>query len=196
MKKKSDKRPSLKILAEYVRGEGKSMKFWSQFIDNDAEAKADAALLSRLSRLIDAVDFKRTLPASADLAGSIFRSFKDDRWAKDQSTAHLYFDSRAVPLPEGVRASLSSQYRLKYQTGGGQVELSVSPVYPGRFELTGRYEGEIESEPVAVRLKGRKTLNGHFDRYGFFSFPAVNPGVYSLSFQTSSGPVVISRLEL
>lgn len=196
MKKNSDQRPGLNVLARYARGDRASMKFWSKFIEEDAESRSDAALLGRLSRLIDAVDFRRTLPASTDLAASIFRGLKADGRTESRSTAHLYFDSRSVPLPEGVRSSLSSQYRLKYQTDTGQVELSVVPVYPGRFELTGRFEGEVPGETVEVRLKGRKTLRGQFDRYGFFSFPEVNPGVYSLSFQTSTGPVVISHLEL
>lgn len=182
MPSEKNKKPELTILAKYARGERKVMKNWSKFIENDPDCRQKAGLLGLLYGMIDRLDLQQSGMATASLAADIFDSHNLGKGPGKRNRARLYYDSRLVPLPEGVRPSLVSERRLKYQTGFGELELSIVPVYPGRFEITGRF-GNSKPIPLAEAvLQGRKTSRTGIDKYGFFSFAVVNPGTYTLRF--------------
>ncbi len=181
-KQDKEKQPALTILAKYARGERQEMKHWSAFIENDPESKKKAGLLGHLHNMIDRLDLPQTAPAAVSMAADIFDSHRHSKIGGEENRARLYYDSRLIPLPEGVRPSLVSERRLKYQTGFGELELSIIPVYPGRFEITGRFGNDEVIQPDMVVLRGRKTSRTEIDRFGFFSFAVVNPGTYSLQF--------------
>jgi hypothetical protein len=196
MTQNAKKQPSLRILAKYVKGETEIMKNWSKHIENDHDCMIKVAMLRRLDQMFKCLDLEKLAPASKKLAAEIFDSFYTGKKDPGVDVAHLYFDNRLVPLPEGMRPSMSSERRLKYKTGFGDIELAIVPVFPGRFELTGRFEADDKIAPESVILKGRKVLRAITDRFGFFSFAAVNPGKYNLHFSSDGQNVVINNLVL
>ena len=196
MKKDDIKRPDLSIIAQYVRGDNKLMAYWSRFIAQDPESRGKAELLQRLFRMFGAADMQRMSAASQSLAQHIFQSFMSTPVDGADNIARLYYDSRAIPMPEGVRPSLMSARRLKFKAGDGNIELSISPVYPGRFEITGRYKGPLSSENGLAIIKGRRAHRTCFDRFGFFYLAPVDPGQYRLSCRLANHEYLLPTLEL
>lgn len=196
MKQKPKKRPGLPLLARYVRGDLNNMDKWSRLIEQDPDSRATAGLLRILDRYLESCAVARIVPASRQLADRIYAAFRAGRGRKGQRVARLYFDSQSLPLPAGIRPSLLSERRLKYMVDSCSLELTVTPVFPGRFELTGRIEDAGSKPGRRVRLTGRRSYRGTIDRFGFFSFAAVNPGTYQLSFDTEGRETVIPSLVL
>lgn len=194
MVRKSKKQPGLAILARYARGKKDDLKYWSKFIENDPDSMAAVALLQRLDRFFESMEIARLARLSQRLRDEIFERFFVRRSSSGKAAAHLYYDSRAIPLPEGIRPSLLSERRMKFAAGKGRIELSIVPVFPGRFEITGRFENAGSSQPQTVRLKGRQMFNTRTDTYGFFSFAAVNPGTYQLHIGSHKQEVVVNDL--
>jgi|WetSurMetagenome_2_1015567.scaffolds.fasta_scaffold486866_2 hypothetical protein len=196
MKKTTTAQPDIAILVRYIRGDKKPMAYWSRFIERDEAAQEKVALLTRLARMFVASDVQRLSTASQTLARHIFQSYKSAAAGSGEEIAHLYYDSRVIPLPEGVRPSLMSTRRMKFKAGAGQIELSISPIYPGRFEITGRYQGPLSIQKGRAVLKGRRSHQGIFDNFGFFYLAPVDPGRYRLTCQLADQEYLIPVMEL
>jgi hypothetical protein len=181
---------------KYARGDKKTLKYWSGFIEHDEESRRTVALLRKLDRLFESREVSRVAPSVRALSEKIFERYMASWLEKAGRVAHLYFDSRAIPLPEGIRPSLMSERRVKYAVGKEAIEISVVPVFPGRFQITGRFDKADPHRRQIVRLKGRRTQMASVDEYGFFSFAAVNPGTYRLSVGTGEKKIVIPELTL
>lgn len=172
--------------------------------DNHKDGKKTAAsgdrimdALSRnLDRMFEYLETSGFAVESKALADAIFDNYQKSRSRRDDRNAHLYYDSRAIPLPAGVRPSLMSERRLKYSAGKMTLELSVTPVFPGRFELTGRFDGVARDHVVKTRLKGRRTLRAETDEFGFFTFSSIDPGIYSLHCKMGDDEIIVHDLEL
>lgn len=172
------------------------MKFWSNFIETDPWSRAAVSLLQKLDRLFRAREAARVAAGSKRLAEEIFSRFQDDRRQPDAATAHLFYDSQIIPVREGFRPSLISERRLRFAGEEGTIELSIVPVFPGRFEVTGRLEGEKTGHAADVHLKGRSSHRVKTDEFGFFAFGAVNPGTYNIRFKSDDKELVIRQLVL
>ena len=196
MRKKVRKRPGLPILAMYARGEREKLKHWSEIIDQDDECRETVTLLEKLHRMFEAYESTGMGHATGKLAERIFEHFLASRDRKGRSAGRLFYDSRVIPLPAGIRPSLMSERRLKYIVDAGVLELSVVPVFPGRFAMTGRLEGYGPDEKISARLAGRKTLRADTDEFGFFSFATIDPGMYKLRLGIGGKETVIHGLEL
>ena len=196
MKKKVNKRPGLPILAMYAKGEREKLKHWSAIIDQDDDCRETVSLLERLYRMFEACESAGMGQATGKLAERIFEHSLASRDRKGRSAGRLFYDSRVIPLPAGIRPSLMSERRLKYIVDAGVLELSVVPVFPGRFAMTGRLEGYGPDEKISARLIGRRTLRADTDEFGFFSFAAIDPGKYKLDLQIGGKETVIHGLEL
>ncbi len=168
--------------------------------DRKKMGATDKQMMSAMNRELDRMfEYLETAGVSADsrvLADAIFENFQKGRRRPDGRNAYLYYDSRAIPLPAGVRPSLMSERRLKYSAGDITLEVSITPVFPGRFEVTGRFEGVAGKSVIKSHLKGRRTLSGETDEFGFFTFSAVDPGTYSLYCKVGDEEVIVHDLEL
>jgi len=196
MKHMGNKRPGLPILLKYARGDKKALKYWSDFIEHDEESQRTVALLAELDRFFESREVSGAMRSVRMLSEKIFERYVAARAEPTGRVAHLYFDSRVIPLPEGIRPSLMSERRLKFAVGTEMLELSVVPVFPGRFQITGRFDGSDPHRRKRVRLTGRSAHTAGVDEYGFFSFAAVNPGAYRLSVGTGEEKIVIPELTL
>jgi hypothetical protein len=196
MKKKHAKRPGLPILVKYLKGETVDMPQWTRAIEGDPENRAAVTTLRMLQGMFHRLEWDKTIAASRQVAAGIFAGVRTRQRAKSRRHAVLYYDSRIVPLPDGIRPSLMSERRLRYHTDAGNIELSISPVFPGRFQITGRLDGDIAGRIDAVHLHGRKSYQTVTDEYGFFCFSTVNPGGYALHFKLEGNGIVIPNLTL
>lgn len=155
-----------------------------------------AALSRKLDRMFEYLKAADFSVASRALADAVFEDYHKRRRGGGDRNAHLYYDSRAIPLPSGVRPSLMSERRLKYLADGIILELSVTPVFPGRFEVTGRFDGVVRDVVIKTRLKGRRTFRAETDEFGFFTFSPVDPGTYSLYCSMGDDEIIVQDLEL
>jgi len=192
----SDKKPDLETLVRYARGDENIKRKWADYMNTHPETMKIAQALARMGDLIDVLDLHRLLPASKNIAGAIFDSFQAGIEQAGNMVANLYYDSREVPLPEGIRPSLNSERRLKYMAGSTDIELSIVPVFPGGFDITGRLEGGGAGFGDKINLRGRRTYGSQMDEYGFFTFSNINPGSYRLSLSAGKDWIVIDKLEL
>jgi len=196
MSENSQPRPGLQVLAQFARGKQSIMKYWANFIENDPESRDAVRLLKKLDRLFESREMSRITSGAGRLADEIFSHYQARRGKADKNVAHLFYDSHMIPVREGFRPSLVSERRLRFAGEAGTIELSIIPVFPGRFEVTGRLEGDKADPATEVRLKGRHTLMSDTDEFGFFTFGAVNPGTYQLHFRSDKKEFVIHDLVL
>ncbi len=162
----------------------------------DEKDRTMAKLRDSLDRMFGYLHTAGLVSQSKQLAEEIFEKYMEGRRRTGRRTAHLFYDSRAIPLAAGMRPSLMSERRLKYVAHGHTIEVSVVPLFPGRFEVTGRVGDGAAVRPAAISLKGRRHFHTDIDEFGFFSFSGVNPGAYSLEFDLEGERVVIDDLEL
>jgi hypothetical protein len=182
------------------KGPERTKKNSKKHSDRKKSTMTNNNLTIAMSRKLDRMfEYLETAGFSADskaLADAIFENFHKNRRRQDDRDAHLYYDSRAIPLPQGVRPSLMSERRLKYSAGDVTLELSVTPVFPGRFEVTGRFDGAARESTIISRLKGRRTVRAETDEFGFFTFSSVDPGTYSLHCKVGDKEIIVHDLEL
>ncbi|MEE9442181.1 MAG: hypothetical protein V3V99_05895 [candidate division Zixibacteria bacterium] len=189
------KKPDLKILAQYVKGNKDIMKYWSKFIENDPESRSKATVLKKLFNMFQSLNFNSNRQPAIDMANAIFDNYRKRNKKSKIARARLFFDSRYVPLPEGLRRSMISERRMRYVFDSGLIELAILPVFPGKFELTGKIDRESIIS-IRAQLRGRKIYNSRIDANGFFSFAVVNPGQYSLYLTWDKTKTMVDTLEL
>lgn len=189
------KKPDLNILAQYAKGNKEIMKYWTKFIESDPETLSKANVLKKLFNMFQCLNFDSHRQPAVDMANVIFDSYRKRKNKSKIPQARLFFDSNYVPHPEGLRPSMLSERRMKYATDSGYIELAILPVFPGKFELTGKIDRDSIISTTA-QLRGRKTYTSRTDANGFFSFAVVNPGKYHLYLTQNKTKTIVDTLEL
>jgi hypothetical protein len=109
----------------------------------------------------------------------------------------LTFDSRLLPLPEGVRPATVDTRRLRYQVGDNRLEMSLYPVSVKSYELIGQLGEQTSESGFSVELTGLgKALSVTADRYGVFRFPRVTCGKYRLRISEGGKLIAVVDLEI
>jgi len=196
MKEREEKGPGLPTLLRIARGDKAEMKRWMNWIEKNPGSRRKIELLRKLDRFFEAHNQKQEISGLKKLAGEVFERYLKDRHKSHENIVHLYYDSQVIPLREGFRPSLVSERRLKYTGETGTIELSVVPVFPGRFEVTGRLEHTGARQTSEVHLEGREKHRTQVDEFGFFTFGAVNPGKYQLIFVSEGSKAVARNIDL
>ncbi len=103
------------------------------------------------------------------------------------------FDSRLLPLPEGVRPASVGMCRMKYSLGPYRVELSCRPQSASTYEVMGQIDGWQQDLPPTLTLRGGTAkYTTTASQFAIYRFDRVPAKPYSL--QISDGSTIVGEL--
>ncbi len=112
--------------------------------------------------------------AARKLAQKLYADFSRRRDNPGARTGVTVFDSRLMPLPEGVRPATVDTRRLKYRFEGMDIELSLYPLSPDSYELIGQIMQLPAAKSLRVKLQaGRQSFEVVPDQFYLFRFPRI-----------------------
>ncbi len=150
-------------------------------LKTDRETAELYELVRRLQQTGKKTDWQLTQDTAVKLSRRLFDDFQK---RKKSGTARgiTVFDSRILPLPEGVRPATVSTRRLKYAFADMNLDISLYPVTTDSYELIGRIAGLESYDDVTIMLRsGKTTLSAPLDRHGLFRFERIPTRTYTLT---------------
>ncbi len=185
----STKRNEIEQLLAYVRGQLSETEAEEirALLNRDPELADLKQLLERLEEEAAGLPAPELTPAVRALADRLMRGYSRNRQSHDREIGVVLFDSRDLPLPEGVRPAVVDGRRLRGRIGEREVMLSVYPVSAESFEVIGQIEYEPETVPPRVSLRGRRRRRATVDRHGVFRFASVSAGPVTFVFEGADG---------
>ena len=120
-----------------------------------------------------------------------------------RAVAELVFDSMALPVIEGVRATETSSRQLLYEVGAYSIDLHISHSDSQHADLTGQVlrEGEVSFESVAMRALtltrgSTQVLETATNAMGEFAVNQLDAAEYGLLVEVAEGTLVVDKLPL
>ncbi len=154
-------------------------------------------VLKGLERQADEADNGGLGQAARKLASNLIKEFLGNAKTDGPPRGVPVFDSRLLPIPDGVRPATVDTCRLSYRIDDLEVDLSLYPVSPERFEMIGQIVGWSENQPASVQLRtGRKRQSATCDSYGVFRFATVAVGKHGLAVRHKKKTLAVIQLDL
>lgn len=192
MCKKADK---YELLVCYLKGQldkEEKQKF-EKDLEHDSElAKTAEFLLEFLSESDEIAWEKIKNPAHR-----IFEHLLSDHKSSKGDSRHavVTFDSKYLPLPDGIRPAIADTRRIRYQIGDQALEVSLYPVSPGSFEMIGQLSGHTPGDILRFELrKGKTIIRVQGNTYQLFRFERLPAGKYIMII--SKKRKVIAKVDL
>lgn len=169
----------------------------------EAEIEADpklAEILAGLKGLLKVgVDLRKIdlSRAARGLSAKLFEDFLRGRRDPASRAGIRIFDSRNIPLPEGVRPATVDTRRLRWRLPEGELEIAVYPITDSSYELIGQLAGIQTDQAVTAEIRtAGGTLTAEADSFGLFRFERVPKESRELIVRTESGPIGSVTLDL
>lgn len=169
----------------------------------EAEIQADPKLAEILAGLrgllkvggdLREADLSR---AARSLSARLFEDFMRGRRDPESLAGVRVFDSRHIPLPEGVRPATVDTRRLRWRLPTGELEIAVYPITDSSFELIGQLAGVVADQPVTAEIRtATGVLRAETDRFGLFRFERVPRESRELTIRSGSGSIGSITLDL
>ncbi len=181
MKNQKDK---VEKLIQYVRGElsAKERQKLKSELETDSELVRLLSLVNALEESqadLNLVDDSR---AAQSIADQIFHDFRRTRSKRGNHRGVVVFDSKLLPLPEGIRPAKMDTRRLKYHVGELDLHLSLYPISPDSYEIIGQVAGGPDNIEYEIQLaRNAKKLTCRTDPFGLFRFERVPVDSYKLT---------------
>lgn len=185
-------------LIEYLRGglDEQERARIAQMLADDPVLRQMADFLAD-SRQADSGDWTKMRPATHSLLSHLLKDVKLSRGKEKGVRGVLTFDSRLLPLPEGVRHATVDTRRLRYQIGDQQLQISLYPVSTQSYELIGQISGSAMEGALKIKLAAGKTsMTAEANRFGIFRIPRVPIEKYTLRIMAGNRVIGVVELEL
>ncbi len=195
----NSERDRVDLLMRYLEGE------LSPDESNRIEAllKADPALRRLHDFLISRSGSERNPAqyelqnAARELSARMFRDWRRERSQTDPPRGLPVYDSKNLPIPEGVRPAVVDTRRLKYKTDDVELELSLYPVAMNAYELVGQINGPNVACPCRIKLESKaKTVTVDGDEFCLFHVPRLPITSYTLTVLADDRPVAVVDIDL
>jgi hypothetical protein len=191
------KREEFKQLLDYVRGQvsPEDKDRIERQIADDPDLKEIVRVLSELRHEIDTTEWRKMQQPSHALFNRLLKDVKASNSKTGKKQCITVYDSRLLPLPDGVRRATLDTSRIKYLIGKAQLEVSLYPTSPNSFEIIGQLSERESTKTLDIELRSGKTrLTVKANRFNLFRFPRVPAGVYKLLLK--EGNSVIGQVDL
>ncbi len=110
-------------------------------------------------------------------------------------TGITVFDSKDLPVPEGIRRPTVDTRGLRYKLGDLDVELAFYPTTVDSCELIGQISGlEDDCELTVILEGGSENLSTTTDQFHLFRFPRIPATEYRLVLQRDNA--VLGTIEI
>ena len=150
--------------------------------------------------LIDEVGdgyWKQVEPSVHALLSRQLQELKQARKNPRRQYGITTFDSKLLPVPEGVRPATVDSRRIKIQLRDGQLDLSLYPVSTGSFEIIGQILDWQSTQVMTMVLESRSAkLAAETNQFHLFQFPRVPCGKYTLKIKDGRSVVAAIDLEI
>lgn len=179
-----DTTETVDLLVRFARGELEG----ELLVEARATAKANPDLVE-LAAVADGLkeakrvrtNFKIEGQALNQLARRMFRDYRTSKDDPDSCVGVTVYDSKVLPLPEGVRPAAVDVRKLKYKMGAWEVELAFYPITVDSFELMGHITGLERGRSLDVIAQlGRRRFSTKVDEQYLFRFPRMPAADYTL----------------
>lgn len=155
------------------------------------------SLISELQDESDAIDWDNIQSPAHALFDRLLKDVKSSRKNEEVRRGITTFDSKFLPLPEGVRPATVDTRRIKYQVGDSQLDISLYPVSPGSYELIGQLSDLEAGETLEIELRrGHTRLSARSNEFQLFLFPRVPSGIYQLHIKSAGKVIAEVDIEL
>lgn len=184
-------------LIKYLRGElsSKDATELKRKIADNPTMQNLVAMINDKKRDCAEIDWEKMKSPVHNLLDLQLKQIKSRRKTGGGRRGITTYDSKLLPLPDGVRPAEVDTRRLKFQIDDAQLEISLYPISPNSYELIGLLSGQDENEKIVVVLKGKGAkLTESANQFGLFRFPRVPQGRYELKIK--KGRSVFAGLQL
>jgi hypothetical protein len=193
----SDKGKQFDKLIDYIKGQLNSKEHASMKaqIENDPILQKMISVIKGMKNEVDQIEWPKLEKSSHDLFDRLLNDVKKQKSKGNEKRGVNIFDSRLLPLPEGVRPADVDTRRLKFLIGDAQLELSIYPISPKSFELIGQISGLEQVRSLSVELiSGKSRITSEANQFNLFRVPRVPAGTYNLNFY--DGQNIIGKIDL
>ena len=166
-------------------------------LSTDRELAEMLEVLKKLNRQAEVSRLEGLESAARKLASQLVGQFLENEATDGPLRGVPVFDSRLLPIPEGVRPATVDTCRVSYKIEDVEVVLSMYPISPERFEVIGQIVGWDDNELPALQLRtGRGRQSASCDEHGVFRFPEVTVGKHALAVRSRKKIIGIIHLDL
>ncbi|MBN2225964.1 MAG: hypothetical protein JW763_01225 [candidate division Zixibacteria bacterium] len=135
--------------------------------------------------------------AARELSARMFRDWRRMGSQTDPPRGLAVYDSKNLPIPEGVRPAVVDTRRLKYKTDDMELELSLYPVALNAYELVGQVAGPEITRPCRIELKSEaRTMAAATDEFCLFYVPRLPVASYTLTVLADNRAVAVVDIDL
>lgn len=181
MSKKSDTIDLLMKLAQGTLSKNEQHQLRAA-LAADRELRELYAVVKRLVATSKEKSAEAVSRAVKELSEHLFEDFWEAKKQARKKLGVTIFDSKVLPLPEGVRPATVDTRRIRYRFEDCDLDISLYPISPGSYEIIGQVVGVPEGTVFEVTLKNRKTsLTTKTDEFHVFRFERVEIATYELS---------------
>jgi hypothetical protein len=150
-------------------------------IESDADIAELLHVVKSLKKEGSAVNWNQIMKAATALSAKMFTDFKNSAKKKFAPLGITIYDSKVLPLPEGVRPAKVDTRRIKYKIEDIELDVSLYPISTNAYEIIGQLSGVEYDLPVKIYLRSGKTkLITKTDRFNLFRFAKVPIARYIL----------------
>ena len=177
----TQKRDKVELLVDYVRG-----TLSAEEVLQVEEILARDAKFAELLQLVKQMENNRneydttTNTAAEKLSAQLFDDYLQQAKQGKQGRGVVVFDSRLLPLPDGVRPAAVDTRRIKYRLGELTLHISLYPISPESFEMIGQLSGGSERIYTVHLVHAGKPIITETDLFGLFRFERISSGMYEL----------------
>lgn len=186
-------------LAEYLRGNlgDEEKKALELKIADDPDLQKLVRMMSELREESDSIEWDKIQEPVHGMFGRLLKDFKHADRDKDARRGIRTYDSKYLPLPEGVRPATVNTRRIRYQIGEDDLEISFYPVSPGSYELIGQLSGQESGEILEVELRcGKEKQRTSSNQFQLFRFERVAIGARTLKIKLKGRIIALVDIEL
>ena len=171
------------LLLKFVRSEldKKESDKVKKMLDSDREFRKMYDVLKNYGadRLKD--NIAELMPSLRQISINMFREYHKPGREDNIERGLPIFDSRVMPIPQGVRPSVTNSRRLKYKFKGMELEVSLYPISLYSYELIGQFSG-VEGKNYQIELVGKKfRQTSQTDELCMFTFARIPSNEYQIN---------------
>ena len=173
----------IELISKYLKSElnDRDRKKVENMLDSGKEFRKMYELIKTLHEQGTPDELTALADPLKEMSLDMFRQYHG---AKDKDKKLLglpVYDSRAIPLPDGVRPSLTGARRLRYKFEDMEIELSLNPITLYSFEIIGQIDDGTRKRSYKLELVGDdQTLSAETDELQMFAFNKVPAMKYRL----------------
>lgn len=195
---KKDEKIFTRLIA-YLRGDPDAAQRveTERLLKNSPELREKLSLLKKLLATVADTNSGEFGNYVRELSSRLFEDFSRSKKGSKTSRGVKIFDSRMIPLPEGVRPAAVDTRRVKFRAGDIRLELAFYPVTPDSYEIIGQLDGVKLSGVYEVVFAGDdRVFAATTDKFFLFRFPRIPVMKYQLRLKDENGAAASFVIEL